>query len=630
MYMTHPGKRIHVVATACLTALVIFVLLSLPTAGRTEISASATLSSATFSVDEGAQLTITVNGTRSAELQIPETDSSAFEIIQRGRSSQINMINGQFSSAITFTCIVRGYKPGDYTIPPITINADNSTRTTDAIPFEVTAARNQSSGSGTAVSPPSSGSQDTADESAFIRLVNPKAKSYVGEIIPVEVKAYFRSGLRANLGGAPVLVGDGLVMPQLHDQPVQTQETVRGTAYSVLTWQTTLSNIKEGKHAVHLELDATLLIPQRRMSTSVFGQPSPLDDDFFNSVFGGFKEKPMKARSEDMVLEVLPLPEQGRPGDFAGAIGDFSFQVSATPPQVEAGEPLTLTMSVSGTGNFDRVEAPVFPESADWKTYSPSVNFHAQNDTSYSGEKVFEQAIVARNPSLKNIPSLSFSYFDPQKGIYITRQSPPISVTITGKPTPAAVPPAVAPPTVAPTTTAPQSQPQTMSSDSAETIVGLAPLHLETGRTVTTIAPLYKKGLFLAFIALCLAILLALTGLTVYRMREESRPEERRKRQIMKALQDSCMKVEKILAEGDSAAFLAACRATIQHHLGAAWQCQPNAITRADLAAKIPEATGLIEILTMAEQSAYSGCQLNRETMTRYTSTLKTELEKLI
>jgi hypothetical protein len=601
---------------------VILLITSRPSASVAEISVAATLSSASFSVDEGAQLTITVNGSRSADVQIPETGK--FDIFQRGRSSQVNMINGEFSSSITITCLLRAYEPGSYSIPPITIIADRKTLKTEEIPFEVTTAsqssRKAAPGSGTAASPPSTGTTtDTA--AAFITLSKAKERSYVGEIVPVEIKAYFRQGLRANLNSAPSLIGDGLVMPQLHDQPRQTQERVGTATYSVLTWQTTLSNIKEGRYTIHLELDATQLIPQRRTSTSLFGQRSPFDDDLFDSVFGGYKQKPIKVTSDDITLEIMPLPEEGRPDTFTGAIGNFSLHASAEPHEAEIGEPLTLTMSVRGAGNFDRVEAPSFPDSADWKTYSPSSTFTSTDNSTYAGEKQFVQAIVAKSPAISQIPSLSFSYFDPDKGVYITSSSQPINITVTGKA--ATVQSPVLPETPQP----PQEQQPTASS---ETITGLAPLHLEAGKSVATILPLYRKPLFLAVMLLCLATLIVLSVLKLQQIRAQHSPEESRKRQLQKKLQDSLASIETALAQEDPTAFLTAVRSTIQAHLGTLWNCEPSAITSTNLTGRLSHADELLTIFRAAEQAAYGGARLSRETMQHYAQTLKTELEKLI
>lgn len=205
-----------------------------------ELEVMATMTPESFSVDSGARLTVTVNGSRSADLELPETDPAKYEIFQRGRSSQINIVNGDISAAITFTCIVRAYTPGHYTLPPIIVSADGQSRQTAPLPFTVTGSQpppqsGAGAGPGKGVEPPSQKSRNS-EEIAFLTLELDREDGYVGEIIPVTVKAYFRKGLRAQLNAAPTLVGDGgLIMPQLNEKPVQTEENAGKTRYAVLT-----------------------------------------------------------------------------------------------------------------------------------------------------------------------------------------------------------------------------------------------------------------------------------------------------------------------------------------------------------------------------------------------------------
>lgn len=612
--------------TVGLVIALLTALIANPATLRAEISISASLAPTTFAVDDGAQLSITVNGTRSADIELPETDTGSFEIFQRGRSSQFNMVNGEFSSAVTFTCIVRAYRPGTYTIPPIAVEADGQKRSTDPIPFEVTGNSPPAPGSsGTAAAPPNAAVPSDAGQAAFLRLAIPRQQGYVGEIIPVQVKAYFRQGLRASLNSAPALVGDGLVMPQLNEKPVQTEEQLGSNRYSVLTWQTELSTIKEGSHRVHLELEATLLIPERRMSTSMFGRRSPFDDDLFDSFFGGYREKPIKAVSGELPFAVLPLPRQNRPAGFTGAIGDFNMQVSAAPVEAETGEPLTLTVTISGTGNFDRVEPPSFPDSANWKTYSPSAAFTAQQGRAHAGSKVFERAIVAKNDGVTEIPALAFSYFDPATGKYVTLESAAIPITIHGK---AATTAQSSPPAPAATVSPPSSTQPPKSQPAPQLLSGLAPLRLEPGKTTASIAPLYTRPLVIAIIVICLTILAVVAVLKTLRRRLD-RPEEVLRRERAKLLADSLAEIQQALAAGDSSVFLGVLRSAIQHHLGAIWHCPAAAITSADLATRLPASSRLLEIFTVAEQAAYSGMVLKQATMADYAKAVAAELEKL-
>ncbi|EKD34328.1 MAG: hypothetical protein ACD_75C02385G0001, partial [uncultured bacterium] len=108
------------------------------------MSVEASLSHLAFPVDQGAMLSITVDGSsRISAIELPEIDGIRFT--RRGQSSRINMINGSVSSTLTSNYLIQAEKPGIYTIPPIKVTAGGESATTKAMSFEVTAA---SAGSG--------------------------------------------------------------------------------------------------------------------------------------------------------------------------------------------------------------------------------------------------------------------------------------------------------------------------------------------------------------------------------------------------------------------------------------------------------------------------------------------------
>ncbi len=347
--------------------LVLFVILGIFTAsaGMTkDVTVEASLSPASFSVNEGARLRLVVNGLRkNAEFDMPELENIKFH--PRGQSSQTSFINGKMSASITYNFIVQALAPGNYSIPPIEIRAGGENLATQQISFEVTA-----SGAGAAGG---NSKGKSVKEIAFIS-VSELGDHYPGEIVPVTIKAYFSQNYRVDLNSLPTLKGDGVVMPQLGNEPEQVKEVVGGEPFHVLIWKTSLSGIKTGKHGLQFSLDASVLVPQKRRNRSPFSTfgGSMFDDSGFDSFFGNVERRPITANSPELIFNVEPLPEEGKPENFTGAIGNFTMDIGATPRRVEVGEPITLTMSISGEGNFNRVEAPVFPRSSSWKTYSPT------------------------------------------------------------------------------------------------------------------------------------------------------------------------------------------------------------------------------------------------------------------
>ncbi len=599
--------------SALFICLLLLPLFSLP--ARAEVSVEASLSSHSFPVDSAAKLTITVTGTRSAEIKMKEIDGLQFH--SQGQSSRINIINGSYSSAISNLYLIQPLQPGTYTIPPISIIAGKETVQTEPITFEVTAIGqgHQSSKQNKSTSP---GENDVA----FI-LVSEIDRHYTGEIVPLRIKAYFNRKYQwAPISSPPALKADGVVMSPLSNEPEQSQEQLKGVIYHVLSWNTTLSGIKAGRHPVLFELDATLLLRQQQRSRSPFGG-SPFNDSFFDNFFGGLQRKPIQVTSPELHFETIELPDKGRPENFTGAIGDFQLTVSASPKEVEVGEPITLTLEIAGKGNFDRVEAPLFPATPDWKTYSPNTDYSSQ-DTYPFGKKQFEQAIVAKNSSLKQIPSLSFSYFDPGKESYITVTSAPIAVRIAEHDSP------VSPQQSTQTATAVKPQSVQPAAEAVDGIKGLAPLHLETGTFYQSIMPLYKKTWFLAGVGCCILLLL-FTFFFRLRIRNlEKHPELQLQKRRQELLAGDLVKLSQAKDSGDGSLFLALCRQSIQKQLGLLWQVEGSAISLADIKNKLGDTTNLTEIFAAAEQAAYGTSELSPETMQVYFEGLKKELEDLI
>src|SRR5262249_40120157 len=71
--------------------------------------------------------------------------------------------------------------------------------------------------------------------------------------------------------------------------------------------------------------------------------------------------RPITVQSEPLHLEVLPLPDAGKPADFSGAVGTFDLHVSASPRELKAGDPVTITTTVEGDGNLAAITPPLLP-----------------------------------------------------------------------------------------------------------------------------------------------------------------------------------------------------------------------------------------------------------------------------
>jgi hypothetical protein len=103
----------------------------------------------------------------------------------------------------------------------------------------------------------------------------------------------------------------------------------------------------------------------------------------------------------------------------------------AKPRTVQVGDPVTVTTTISGRGNFDRVNAPVVENESGWHKYPPSSKFKQDDEVGISGTKTFEM-VFSPNEKKQTLPVLAFSYFDPVKQQYVTLHGEPIPLSVEG------------------------------------------------------------------------------------------------------------------------------------------------------------------------------------------------------
>ena len=182
-----------------------------------------------------------------------------------------------------------------------------------------------------------------------------------------------------------------------------------GVPYHRETWVTAISAAKSGDLPFQMERDTYWAKTSRNFS-----------DPFGNLFFHRPDLEHQLVDSNPMLFHVHPLPLEGKPDNFTGAIGDLKVTGSAGPTSVTVGQPVTLHFSVSGEGNFDYVKCPSLPNDPAWKSYVPSSKIDYLDASHTQGVKNFEQAIIPQKNGTLPLPTASFSYFDPTTKKYVT------------------------------------------------------------------------------------------------------------------------------------------------------------------------------------------------------------------
>jgi hypothetical protein len=200
--------------------------------------------------------------------------------------------------------------------------------------------------------------------------------------VPVRLEAPWLKGLPQGGGDATLAVNDDVSSARLEGD---------GAASTVLVLDRTLRPEKAGD----LELSAPVLRFARasRFDEDPLGQRIALD-----RTEGSVKGTPLTIR-------VLPLPAEGRPAGFSGAVGKFTITATASPTEVEVGRSLHLGLVFGGTGDFAAVRAPRLDGLA---------GFHVVGWLDVGdGVRAFTYELEPLSAEVKEIPSIAFDYFDP-------------------------------------------------------------------------------------------------------------------------------------------------------------------------------------------------------------------------
>ncbi|MEM7144421.1 MAG: BatD family protein [Verrucomicrobiota bacterium] len=424
------------------------------TAPAATLDVEAELDRRAMSTDEAAVLTVTVSGGQQAQIELPSVDGLEYQ--PTGTSSNMRIVNGVVSSTISRTILVRALEPGDYTIPKIRVT-EGGAEAYSAEDFQLTVTK----GSGRVASPspmgrslspapampggalgPASASAGRPGDLAFLEVRPAKTDLVVGEYVPVEVRAYFRSGERISLRSLPTVSGGAFTMKNQEGDARRERVMRDGVPYTMLTFYSGMTAVKPGEFPAEVTLDATVVVreqsgrnPMGQMRSrmgSMFDN-SFFGDDLFDDFFGRLVEKQVALKAEPIVMNVAEVPTEGRPAGYTGAVGQFTISATASPSAVKAGDPVTLKVQVEGTGHFDRVRMPILADGTDWKTYPASEEFVGADAIGSAGVKLFEQVIVPQSPEIDVIPPLEFVYYDSAAGSFETVRTEAIPMSVSGE-----------------------------------------------------------------------------------------------------------------------------------------------------------------------------------------------------
>jgi len=354
---------------------------------------SAALDRDTIYEGETAEVAVTVqNASSEAAPSAPTVENLTFQLTS-DVETRLVIVNGVHTSSRVYRYSVQPLALGEYDIPPFTLELEGSTLGTRPLRLRVLPGQNP-----------------TIGQYAFLQLKVAKHRVYVGEGVPVEIGVAYR--LRGSqYREAPQLQQEGLTMGRM-EQGERRTERFGGIEFVVDPFRTFVMAARPG----NLKLGPATLPFQLPVRSRL-------------GLFGG-ELMAVKLLSPTLDFEVLPLPTEGVPVGFAGAVGQYTMKVEVSTNLVTAGDPILVTVEISGVGPIESLQLDAHAEWEGFKTYAPETSVELRDPLGLQGTKRFAQAVIPQSPEIKALPPIRFSYFDPERQSFQTLVQEAIPITV--------------------------------------------------------------------------------------------------------------------------------------------------------------------------------------------------------
>ncbi len=600
----------------------LFLLALLATRGFGVVSVQSNVSPEQVSIGDEVSITYSISNGQVEDFQLPPIDGITVE--GSSTSTQIVMNGFSVTQKVSHTFLVVANRAGNVIIPGLDLKdaSNGSIVKTRAMVLHVLgaasgppaqvpssgAAANSPGNAGPVVMPP--GGTDDADNTqagtadqgggtvpvptdpdgqparVFDVITPQTTTAYVGESVPLRIESYIRADANAQQDSLPALTGSDFLMNNLSLRPTEAGVSAGSIEYIRDSWLTAISAPRAGD----FQLQAT------RDTYWTKTAPNTMPDDPFGPLFGRPSQLLHKdILSNKLVMHILPLPEEGKPASFTGAIGKFQVSGTATPDSVNVGDPVTIRFTVTGTGNFDYVRAPVLASDPAWKSYVATSKITYQDESHTQAMKTFEQAVIPQKGGALKLPDATFSYFDPDAKRYITVPVSLPVINVIGSTTPA---PVIADATSPATASAAPTPPPAAA--------GFAPNRLSLGWLVPDLTPAYRRTWFWVVQGtLALAILAGLV-LGALGPRRDPAVGERALRHASRQREEETMK--RAVQTGDAVAFFSAARNAVQLQLAERWHVPAESLTLSEITRRDPPlGETLAPFFAEADDVIYSG-----------------------
>lgn len=351
---------------------------------------------------------------------LPEIPGASVRVTERGRQSRTEIINGRMrnSTTVTYAVEIVPEAPGKIEIPAIEVMVDGSPVRSQPKVIEV-----KRSDAGDLLSAEVFGQPPEVTIGQPLELV-----------LRIAIKPY-RDVTYGTLNEAQMwqlvdVAGSewGIFEPEITElrqrnaAPRSQQEVRDGQRYYVFevsrrTWPPKAGSPDLGTIRVRMTYPLAL---------------REVQSFFLDRQLTITQSRPLAVAATADGIAVLPLPEEGRPASFTGAVGTFTISVTAKPTNVGVGDPVTLTLAITDVAsgaNLETLQPPALSGdpalTRDFRVPSEAISGVVTGNT-----KRFTVTVRPLRAGTAAIPPIEFSSYDPKSRSYVTARSQPVPITV--------------------------------------------------------------------------------------------------------------------------------------------------------------------------------------------------------
>ncbi len=518
--------------------LLVLVFLAFGFSGATRAASfTASFDRNPITLGESAVLSLTFDGGPPAALPaIPQIENLVVSS-PPGRTIQFSSVNGVNSTVESYTYTITPAQPGDYTIPALAAQIGGQTVTSQAVKLTVLEPG----------APLTATDANGGSAVAFVRLIVPKQKVFVGEVIQARLELCLRA--------------DVINLQNVQLEPVPAAGFTVGKD---VEGQRSRAHVGNADYTI---IPVNMIFTAAKAGTLTLGPPTCTLDLLFGPV--DFFNRPTRSQhvtlaGDAVTVESVPPPADNKPPGFNGAVGNYTLSVSVAPTNIAVGDPLTVTVQISGRG---AVDALTLPDQAGWqqfKLYPPTSDYQSGDQLDLSGTKTFKLTAVPESMDVRELPPFTFSYFDPDQNAYRTLFQPAVPLVV--RPSAASLPP----PIIAGANTA---------SDNPVPKQDIVHIKPWLGTVTQLHPPLVARTWFLAVQGVPVLAWLCLFAVRRQQDRLAANPRLRRQREVERTVRDSLRELRRHAAANDSEQFFAVLFHLLQERLGERLDLPASAIT---------------------------------------------------